>query len=70
MSRFVSASQLAERYEVDRSTIWRWAANGILPPPQKISDQVTRWDLKDIEKRDAERSAVAVARVRTRGNAC
>lgn len=59
MSKFISASQLAERYGVDRSTVWRWAARGIIPAPVKLSDQCTRWRLEQIEQRDAERGQAA-----------
>lgn len=57
MTRYVSAAQLAERYAVDRATVWRWARNGKLPKPVKISEQCTRWRLDEIERRDAERDA-------------
>ena len=40
MVRYISAEQLAERYSVDRSTIWRWAARGALPRPVKLSAPV------------------------------
>ena len=55
MTSYVSAAQLAERYHVHRSTIWRWAQRGVLPKPTQISDQCTRWRLEEIETRDAER---------------
>lgn len=59
MNRFVSAGYLAERYDVDKSTIWRWAGRDILPRPIKISEQCTRFDLDEIERRDAEREQAA-----------
>ena len=55
MTRFVSAAQLAERYDVSKATIWRWVRRDILPSPIKLSEQCTRFDLQEIEKRDAER---------------
>jgi predicted DNA-binding transcriptional regulator AlpA len=54
---YVSAEQLAERYGVDKSTVWRWAKRGSLPSPVKLSEQCTRWRLDEIERRDAERDA-------------
>ena len=61
---YLSVTQLARRYSVDRSTIWRWVQDGILPQPFRISDQCTRWRLDEIEKRDAEREiATASPRV-------
>lgn len=59
MIRYASAKQLAERYGVNTSTIWRWAKRGILPKPVTISEQCTRWNLDEIEKRDAEREQAA-----------
>jgi len=59
VTKYVSAAQLAERYGVDRSTIWRWHCRGIIPAPVKLSDQVTRWKLDEIEARDAEREQAA-----------
>ena len=60
MTRYISASQLAERYGVDKSTVWRWAQpeRAILPAPVKLSEQCTRWNLDEIEQRDAERQGV------------
>jgi prophage regulatory protein len=46
---YVSCVQLARRYGVDRSTIWRWTAKGKLPRPIKFSDQCSRWRLDEIE---------------------
>jgi predicted DNA-binding transcriptional regulator AlpA len=55
---YVSASQLAERYSVSRATVWRWAANGLLPKPVKLSSSTTRWRLSEIESRDEYRDVV------------
>lgn len=59
MTKYVSAAQLADRYGVDRSTVWRWSVQGIIPAPIKLSDQCTRWNLDEIERRDAEREQSA-----------
>lgn len=59
MTRYVSVGQLAERYGVDKSTVWRWAKNGTIPAPTKFSDQCTRWSLDEVERRDAERGQQA-----------
>jgi len=53
--RYVSVEQLAERYGVDRSTVWRWSKRGLLPPPVKLSEQCTRWDLEKVVQRERER---------------
>lgn len=54
--RYVSDGQLAERYSVSRSTIWRWTAKGHLPAPIHLSPGCTRWDLVAIEQRDVDLS--------------
>jgi prophage regulatory protein len=51
--RWVSDKTLAEYYEVDRSTIWRWVKIGKLPPPEKIGDNCTRWDFQKIQESEA-----------------
>jgi prophage regulatory protein len=55
MKRYVSDVQLAERYSVSRSSIWRWSAKGILPRPVQLSPGCTRWAEEEIERRDAAR---------------
>ena len=51
--RYVSAAELAERYGVAQRTIWRWANLGILPSPRRITKSCTRWDLTQVEEREA-----------------
>jgi predicted DNA-binding transcriptional regulator AlpA len=36
-------SDLAARFGVSRSTIWRWARQGRLPPPHRLGPRTTRW---------------------------
>ena len=57
--RYISDLQLAVRYSVSRSTIWRWANNGNLPAPIQLSPGCTRWRFDAIEQRDAEREKAA-----------
>src|SRR5688572_26095248 len=59
--QYVSDTQLAARYSVSRSTIWRWACSGILPTPVRLSSCCTRWRLDLIEQREAERDVETVA---------
>ncbi len=56
MNRLASAAQLAERYGVDASTIWRWSKSGILPTPLRISEGCTRFDIEACDERIAQRS--------------
>jgi predicted DNA-binding transcriptional regulator AlpA len=57
MVKYVSDSQLAERYDVSRSTIWRWVKRGVLPQPVQISPGCTRWLSDEIESRDNARNS-------------
>jgi len=52
---FVTDLHLAERYSVSRATIWRWAGNGRLPRPVRLSAACTRWRLADVERLESER---------------
>lgn len=57
LSQWASDKQLAKRYDVSRSTIWRWAAEGIIPKPRKLSPGCTRWKLADLEQFEQEAAA-------------
>lgn len=46
--QYLSDKALTGRYEVSRSTIWRWLHEGKLPQPIKINGS-TRWLLSDLE---------------------
>ncbi|MER9856266.1 MULTISPECIES: AlpA family phage regulatory protein [unclassified Mesorhizobium] len=57
-SRYISDTQAAERFGVDRTTIWRWArTNPTFPNPVKVSAGATRWRIADIEAWEAAREA-------------
>ena len=45
---FIDVRTLAGMLGVDRSTVWRKAAAGLLPRPVKVAG-LTRWRLADIE---------------------
>jgi len=47
-------TELAERYSISRSTVWRWVKRGTLPEPVRI-DGCTRWVIAEIEAFDAAR---------------
>ena len=57
MAKYLRDTDLADRYAVCRSTIWRWARNGHLPAPIQLGESCTRWRLEDIEAHDAELQA-------------
>lgn len=51
---YVSDAQLAKRYNISRSTVWRWVKAGILPQPVKLSPGCTRFKASAIEERDRQ----------------
>ena len=51
--KYISDRALAERFGVDRGTIWRWAAAGRLPKPIRLSPGCTRWALDEVEAYEA-----------------
>jgi prophage regulatory protein len=53
VGRYASDRALAERFGVDRCTIWRWYRAGLFPAPVKLSPGCTRWALDDIEAHEA-----------------
>jgi len=60
-TRFLSVTQMAERYSVSPDTVWRWTREGYIPAPIKINPQITRWRLDEVEARDAAREPVEAA---------
>ncbi|MGE4533490.1 helix-turn-helix transcriptional regulator [Halomonas sp.] len=55
---FLTAKQVATRYDVGVATIWRWARDrDDFPKPKKLGDNCTRWRLSDLEQWEDEREA-------------
>lgn len=50
---YASDRQLAKRYGVHRTAIWRWVRNGDLPAPLRLSPGCTRWKMADILEHEA-----------------
>lgn len=49
MTMFYRDTDLAKRYSVDRTAIWRWCRNRAFPQPVKLSPGCSRWNLLDVE---------------------
>ena len=47
--QFLSDREVAERYSIGRSTVWRWITTRKFPAPVKLSPCCTRWRLSDLE---------------------
>jgi len=53
---FLTAKQVATRYDVGVATIWRWSRDrDDFPKPKKLGDNCTRWRLSDLEHWEDER---------------
>lgn len=63
---YLRDSDVAQRYGVARQTVWRWAAQGTLPEPVKLSKGVTRWRMSDLWAHEASRPKVKAVRPRSR----
>lgn len=65
--RYLRDTAVAQRYGVSRQTVWRWAAQGALPEPIKLSEGVTRWRVSDLLAHEASLPKSAKAKpVRSR----
>jgi len=60
MQTYLSDVQVARRFGVVRSTIWRWSVNGNFPQPVRLSAGVTRWRVADIEEWEQARESETV----------
>ena len=40
---YLSDNQIAQKYGIHRTTIWRWVRNGEFPKPVHLSSGCTRW---------------------------
>ena len=57
MTVFLTAAQVAERYGIDKSTLWHWRRNPEVnfPKPLKVGSTTIRWPLSALEGWEAER---------------
>lgn len=46
---YLSDTDLAARYNVNRTTPWRWAQTRDFPKPVKLTPGCARWKLSEIE---------------------
>jgi predicted DNA-binding transcriptional regulator AlpA len=54
MAVFLRDREVAERYGVDRKTVWRWVRSGSFPAPVPLSPGCTRWCLEDLQEWEGE----------------
>ncbi|MEE4382039.1 MAG: helix-turn-helix domain-containing protein [Pseudomonadales bacterium] len=62
MRTYLTDRQVAERYNVNRTTVHKWAAKGVIPRGVKIGPGTRRWIEEELDEHDdrvaAQREAV------------
>jgi len=53
---YMSDRQLAARYSIDKSTLWRWVKEGTFPSPIRLGLACTRWSVADLEAWEADKA--------------
>jgi predicted DNA-binding transcriptional regulator AlpA len=56
---FFSDKQIAKRYGVTRTTVWRWVRHNKFPPPVKISKGCSRWPIEKVKEYERKRAEVS-----------
>lgn len=59
--KFLTESQVAERYGVHKNSIRNWVKSGKFLKPIRITEATYRWRLADIERWEEEKAADAQA---------
>ena len=53
---YLSDKQVAKKYGIHRTTVWRWVSKGRFPKPIKLSEGCTRWHQGAIEAWEHEKN--------------
>lgn len=56
LKTFLSDKQVAARYGVQRTSIWRWIRNNNFPEPVKLSPGCTRWPLDRVQEWEQQKA--------------
>ena len=46
---FIRAREIALKYGMGVSTVWKWTAIGHLPKPQKLGKKMTVWNADEVD---------------------
>lgn len=57
--KLVSTGEAARIIGVDRSTLGRWVAEGIVTPASRTAGGHLRWDIDQLERQLSQRNATA-----------
>lgn len=58
MTLYLQDKEVAERYGVHRTAIWRWVREVNFPKPTRLTPGTTRWKLSDVEEWEKARFGV------------
>lgn len=48
-NEFISSTNLARRWGIQRSTVWRWRTLGIIPAPDVEMNGRVKWKISTVE---------------------
>ena len=55
LPKFASVDELAARYGVNRSSLYKWVKAGEYPRPIKLGPRFTRWRREDVQRYESTR---------------
>ncbi|MEW6038012.1 MAG: AlpA family phage regulatory protein [Pseudomonadota bacterium] len=61
LPRYLREPEVRARYGISSATVWRWARDGIIPPPIKVGGNTTCWIAAEVDRVDEAREAGASA---------
>lgn len=54
---YLTTQQVADRYGISRTTVWRWIKAGRLPEPVQIGPGIKRFSIAALQRKDDEWAA-------------
>lgn len=54
---YLKTAQVAARYGISRTTVWRWIKAGRLPEPVMVGPGVRRFPIAALQRKDSEWAA-------------
>ena len=54
---FLTAEEVAQRYGINRATVYRWVAMGTIPKPVRVGGRTSRFLREELDAHDARQAA-------------